>query len=189
MHPTPLIGLGRWRNLLLQDPLLPDAAWFVDTHWEPVERQRILTYLRQGRPLHHWMSHAQCEFRCQLPGSHMPDVELTDSMYLWPEMLIHQIEQHSVRLPAQFVAHALDQAAFPTAQAAEAEEGTAVDYTWWHAQPGWQQKVSTLSLLPPEEVRCYLSRYARGAIEYGSETAETVARRAQIVQELRQQID
>ncbi|WP_419702732.1 hypothetical protein [Promicromonospora sp. NFX87] len=65
---------------------------------------------------------------CRFCGELVGHREQTDGTYLWPEGLAHYVAEHDVRLPAEFVRHALG-----TAQDLEHRN---VDITWWTSLKG-----------------------------------------------------
>lgn len=158
-----LIGLGEWRSLM--KPQYPDAACFADEIWSAEERNMVLEYLRQGRPLHHWMGMERCVLGC---GQHLSITGCTDGTYYWPESLPHYLTHHAVRLPAEFVAHIRRQSTFPTAAATATNEQTQAGFTWWKRQQGWQPDASSLRHLSQLEIRDYLRRYDREQINHST---------------------
>jgi hypothetical protein len=74
-------------------------------------RAPIIEYLKGGRLLEAYLGLATCrypackhyEFKHGIGGG-----EFTDGVWAWPEGLFHYIEAHSVTLPADFVAHAME---------------------------------------------------------------------------------
>ncbi|UOQ97016.1 hypothetical protein MUN81_17465 [Hymenobacter sp. 5317J-9] len=179
-----LIGVGFWRNL--RQPSLPDPAWFVDQQWSPMEQQKVLAYLAQGRYLHYWMGLSWCRFRCG--ENNMGACDLTDGTYCWPEGLAHYIIKHHVRLPKEVVQHILSQSEFPFAKAAQALQGL-YDTSWWQQQRGWHSADSSFVSGDDGEERNYLRRFDRNQIEFNETTdvtAEAVAARERLVQSLRE---
>ena len=53
-------------------------------------------------------------------------MEFTDGVYIWPEGLAHYLDAHAVRLPQQFVNHAMERL--------DALDAASVDYDWWKSQ-------------------------------------------------------
>ena len=60
---------------------------------------------------------------CRLCGQQNGAGEFTDGTYIWPEGLRHYVSAHSVRLPEEFVTHALT-------RRREIDENPR-DQTWW----------------------------------------------------------
>jgi len=86
--------------------LLPHPNTMIDRAWNAKERRRVLKYLQTGRVKSRWMglSHCRCGCKMALPGS----ADMTDEVWVWPEALPHYIEEHGVRLPADFVAYIME---------------------------------------------------------------------------------
>ena len=95
----------------LHDEMLqwPDATMFVDPNWREDERRRVGEYLQRGTRVNVARGLSLCRFCERRNGS----AELTDRVYIWPEGLAHYVSQHDVRLPEEFVGHALSQPPVP----------------------------------------------------------------------------
>ena len=95
----------------LHDEMLqwPDALMLVDPNWREDERRRIGEYLQRGTRVNQMRGLSPCRF-CE---RHNGSAELTDGVYCWPEGLAHYVSEHDVRLPEEFVGHALSQPPFP----------------------------------------------------------------------------
>jgi hypothetical protein len=118
----PLILIGYWRGP--GAPRFPDPRDFVDPAWGSHERLRVQRYLEGGMVARVYRGMSSCRF-C---GEHVGHREQTDGTYLWPEGLAHYVAEHNVRLPAEFVHHALG-----TAHDVGHRD---VDSTWWTALVG-----------------------------------------------------
>src|SRR5688500_17039803 len=60
--------------------------------------------------------------------------EFTDESYVWPDGLEHYLEVHDVRLPSEFVTHALGRLGVHTPtfpQTSELDRSALVDNRWW----------------------------------------------------------
>jgi hypothetical protein len=111
--------LGYWRLELpetdpdewYRDQLLqwPDVTLLVDPNWREDERRRVGEYLQRGTRVNQARGLSLCRF-CE---RHNGSAELTDGVYCWPEGLAHYVSEHDVRLPEEFVGHALSQPPFP----------------------------------------------------------------------------
>ncbi|QIX62494.1 hypothetical protein HER32_15420 [Hymenobacter sp. BT18] len=155
----PLIGIGFWRSLL--EPELPDPAWFIDAQWPQHERQMVLDYLLQGKPLCYWMGYSWCRFRCGTAAASMGAADLTDGTYCWPEGLAHYVHRHLVRLPESFVQYVLGQASFPTAATTAVPESCPVDMTWWQQQAGWNPKACSFPAETDEQAQRTIRAFER----------------------------
>jgi hypothetical protein len=118
----PLILLGYWRGP--NTPELPDPHDFVDPSWGRYDRRRVQQYLEDGMVARVYRGMSSCRFCGELVGHR----EQTDGTYLWPEGLAHYVAEHDVRLPAEFVRHALG-----TAHDLEHRD---VDTAWWTSLEG-----------------------------------------------------
>lgn len=96
-----LIRIGYWQSE--HQPGLPHPSRLVDPSWDADERDLTVEYLRGGLPVVHMMGYSPCRM-CDLKTNGTS--ELTDGTYLWPQGLAHYVEEHQVRLPSGFLAHA-----------------------------------------------------------------------------------
>lgn len=156
--------IGYWHSE--DEPFWPDPAWFVDDDWATSERGRVLTYLRGG--VTPWAAAGPnwCRFRCE--DRWCGSVELSDGHYLWPEGLAHYVERHGVRLPHEFVIHALDAdlRAAPRRMAhGLGHDDVAVDKSWWMQQRGFRAGSSFRS--PPRH-GAFFARWPGGPLERSS---------------------
>lgn len=110
-----LIKIGYWYSD--QDP----SAW-IDRSWNEDERLATASYVLSGTAIRHCMGFSTC----RICGVRNGNAEFTDGTYVWPEGLYHYLDAHQVRLPPDFVGHAL-------AQIARFEDAES-DETWWRAQ-------------------------------------------------------
>lgn len=95
----PLVLIGYWRSD--DEPGWPDPRLFIDPAWDRQERAMIVAHLRAGRVP--WVRMERSS--CLLCGSEQGSGERTDGTYLWPDILVHYLEEHDVRLPDVFVLH------------------------------------------------------------------------------------
>jgi hypothetical protein len=95
-----LILIGYWRSE--HDPSWPDPAEFVDTDWDPAERDLVASYLKSGTVAVAYRGYAFCRLCSKRDNG---TLELTDGVYVWPEGLMHYVAEHSVRLPRRVVEH------------------------------------------------------------------------------------
>ncbi len=94
-----LVRIGLWRSD--SEPHLPDPRALIDETWDQEQRLDVIDYLRRG-----FVSAGYMGFhRCRLCGVPAGSLELSDGTYVWPEGLVHYVEAHSVRLPAEVVEH------------------------------------------------------------------------------------
>jgi hypothetical protein len=109
--------IGYWRNGAGDG--WPDPRDLVDEAWDEREHERVASYLEQG--FIPWVAAGRST--CRLCGAPNGSAELTDGVYLWPEGLAHYVRDHSVRLPAEVVAHVKDRL--------HDLESLTVDRDWW----------------------------------------------------------
>jgi hypothetical protein len=91
--------IGYWRSEA--DDGWPDPHELIDETWDEQERHWVSLYLE--RAFVAWAMFGISE--CRLCGRANGSAELTDEVYLWPEGLAHYVRDHSVRLPAEVLAH------------------------------------------------------------------------------------
>lgn len=80
---------------------LPVAQDFVDTDWQPNERDRVVRYLEAGKEKHAWRGWSDCRFCSKHNGSRC----LTDGHYVWPEGFSHYLKEHGVKPDDEFIQH------------------------------------------------------------------------------------
>ncbi|WP_146841737.1 hypothetical protein [Cellulomonas composti] len=81
----------------------PDPRAFIDLAWSEDERNVVVEHLRTGTLVNQYRGLSPCRF-C---GCHNGSAELSDGTFCWPEGLAHYLDAHAVRLPEEFVQHAL----------------------------------------------------------------------------------
>lgn len=77
------------------DLIAPD--FWKDTE----EKQKVIGYLQSGSPCNHYHGISSC----RLCGDTLSSYERNDGIYLWPDMLEHYLEKHSISLPDRFLNH------------------------------------------------------------------------------------
>lgn len=115
--------LGYWRNEL--HPEYPDPSNWVDSQWATEERETVAEYLGSGSVAMAFMGYSPC----RICGIDNGALEFTDGTYQWPEGLGHYVEEHSVRLPHEFVEHAVRQQQLLEAPGSASDE-------WWLSANG-----------------------------------------------------
>jgi len=157
-----LLGFGYWHSL--DEPTLPDPAWFIDASWSADERGRVKQYLAQGHRINYWMGFSWCRFRCGISTSAMGACDLTDGTYCWPEGLAHYVSTHNLRPPEQIVRHILNQSAFPTQQAQQVPEFSEMDLTWWYSQKAWHPAATSFLSENNQQTESFVKRYDQGKL-------------------------
>lgn len=117
---TPLRLIGYWVNE--QHPEYPDPADYVDPSWDADDRHQLWWYLPGGTYGPAYMGYSTCRLCGQQNGSG----EFSDDTFAWPEGLAHYVQDHHVRLPKDFVDHAL--------RRMQSLEELGRDTAWWVRQ-------------------------------------------------------
>jgi hypothetical protein len=79
----------------------PDPHALVDASWESEEREVVAMYVDHATILSASLGASKCRFCGKVNGN----LDLTDGDFVWPEGLAHYVNEHGVRLPAEFVDH------------------------------------------------------------------------------------
>jgi len=66
---------------------------------------------------------------CRFCGHQNGALELSDGVWYWPDGLVHYVTEHDVRLPSEFVEHALEYL--------ELLGDSDRDVEWWRSQSSW----------------------------------------------------
>lgn len=97
---APLRLIGYWRSA--EHPEYPDPVQWIDESWDRNERGDTWWYLLGGT----YGTASMGPSTCRICGEPNGSGEYTDGVYEWPEGLAHYVQEHAVRLPEEFVAHA-----------------------------------------------------------------------------------
>ena len=111
--------IGYWAGPMA--PGWPDVREFVDPEWDRDERELVTDYLRSGFVFRGFGGVSMCRFCGCANGA----LELTDGTWYWPDGLAHYVEDHAVRLPAEFVRHVLAEV--------DKLEDVERDVGWWRS--------------------------------------------------------
>lgn len=110
-------GMAEYRVPVFHGDLIPDAELdigaaelvplphprsMVNPAWHPLDRPRIVRYLRSGWTFASYEGFSYCRFGC-IRDDGQGCRDLTDGTWIWPEGLAHCIEQHDVSLPDCFL--------------------------------------------------------------------------------------
>tara|TARA_R110002072_G_scaffold302713_1_gene487909 strand:- start:948 stop:1358 length:411 start_codon:yes stop_codon:yes gene_type:complete len=95
-------ALGYWRSE--QEPDFPDPSAFIDEDWDPSQRAEVAAYLARGARVMTFAGYSTCRM-CGF--ARKGDSCLNDERYVWPEGLVHYLEEHGLRPPGEFVRHVL----------------------------------------------------------------------------------
>ena len=94
--------IGYWRNA--EHPEYPDPRDLIDPAWDQGERDVVGTYLANGTISRTYMGYSPCRMCGQNNGA----IEFTDGVFACPSGLAHYVDEHGVRLPQEFVQHAVN---------------------------------------------------------------------------------
>jgi len=94
-------AIGYWWSEYQPD--LPKPQDYVDTTWDPVERDAVIAYLEAAETVHSWLGPSRCRFCNEWVGTTC----LSDGTFVWPEGLPHYLREHGVRVPQEFIDHVL----------------------------------------------------------------------------------
>jgi hypothetical protein len=109
--------IGYWRSEA--HPEYPDPRDLVDSAWDNDERHVVGTYLAEGTISKTYMGYSPC----RICGENNGAIEFTDGVFAWPSGLAHYVDEHGVRLPQEFVEHAVARI--------DEIEASVSDPTWW----------------------------------------------------------
>jgi hypothetical protein len=110
-RPLSLLRVGYWRQVGHpklrgeNDEALPDPRFQVNYAWNTNLKAKVVSYLRQGWIRAHYRGYSYCRFYCGISNTQMGTCDLSDGVWVWPEGLPHYVEEHSVRLPLDFLVH------------------------------------------------------------------------------------
>ena len=119
-----LIAIGYWKSDL--EPHLPHPRNFQVKNWNQNERQEVINYLKKGTPIIYSRGMSWCRFNCK--SDNIGSSCLTDGIYIFPEGLVHYLENHDVKLPNKFIKHAKKNK--PLIPKGKFEAGK-INYDWW----------------------------------------------------------
>jgi hypothetical protein len=105
----------------------PEIEVLVDREWDEDERDFIISYLNHGVLGRVYMGYSTCRVCGKTNNG---DCEYSDGTFVWPSGLAHYVEDHAVRLPREFVQHAIE--------TTERLEGDREDAWWKDATPDWR---------------------------------------------------
>lgn len=112
-----LRGIGYWRSD--RQPDLPDPSAFIDPTWDEDTREEICDYLRRGLLGRACMGYSPRRVCWKKDNGNL---EFTDLTYVWPSGLVHYVQEYFLRLPDEFVLHALE--------VQQANETADIDLDW-----------------------------------------------------------
>ena len=83
----------------------PHVEDFIDFKWNKVEKQIVIDWLKneqENAKYDAFLGYSQCRVCGKLNGSR----EFMNDYFIWPEGLLHYIEEHNVKIP-ELVEHVL----------------------------------------------------------------------------------
>jgi hypothetical protein len=86
-----------------REPWLPHPRKSVAPGWSDSQRAAVIDYLLRPEDVVYYAGLSPCRMCDRLVGSR----EFTDGAWVWPEGLVHYLDVHQVRPPADFVAWVL----------------------------------------------------------------------------------
>jgi len=87
-------GSGEW---------LPDPSVILRRLGRQEPDHVLTAYLRGGHVLETFRGYSWCRLECGVAFELMGNADLTDGTWVWPEGLVHYVEEHGVALPDEFV--------------------------------------------------------------------------------------
>lgn len=159
---TSLKLIGYWKS---EDPdagpAWPHPERLVDWNWHPESRERLIAYLRNAVRLAPYLGYSYCRFRGGPPDSLMGDAEMTDGVWVWPEGLVIYVEKYGVRLPEEFLTHAMhNKFQIPAGLDADVLGALPFDLSFWD---DWcMREVPPKQKSPAHAFRSLWSRVLRG---------------------------
>lgn len=122
--------IGYWNGgTSSENDVWPDPKDFVFSMCES-DKLRILNYFNSAIE----MPYAAAGFsECRFCKKAIGNREFTDGKYLWPEGLPHYVDEHSVKLPIEFLEQALKEV-LPNPNLELNMEELEVDIEWWRTK-------------------------------------------------------
>src|ERR1700722_1009048 len=98
----PYRWFGWFYSLGPNAPSIPSFPELIDEKWRPEDLHRILDYLRKA-PV--FLATSSDPARCQCCGKKLvdPGTWYWDNKWLWPITIVHDAEEHFLRLPDEMV--------------------------------------------------------------------------------------
>lgn len=103
----------------------PHPKDFQDPNWDESERQLVIEHLKTSRSVQAYRGFSFCRFDCDIGNGSM---DLSDGTYLFPEGLVHYLEEHQVRLPNEFIEHVKN---YKSITEEDFPQDYKLDYAWW----------------------------------------------------------
>lgn len=120
--------IGYWKGP--QSEQYPHPSALVDLDWDEDEKQQVIDYLNQGKPIFHYRGFSWCRFGCSREVD-MGTSEMTDGEFVWPEGFVHYVVEHNIKPPTQFIQQCKNP--FPEFDVVECSNAYITD-GWWLAK-------------------------------------------------------
>lgn len=100
-----LTAIGYWIQGVDHSTYPPPQELVCD--YDPPIREAVARYLKNGIRIRAYGGWSSCRFYCGIESEKMGDSDCSDGVWMWPQGLYHYVENHSVRLPDEFIADAV----------------------------------------------------------------------------------
>ena len=118
-----LIGIGYWQSYT--QPFLPSPGNSVKNYYNTQQIYDYTKILNSSKMVAgNQMGFSWCRFRCG--EINMGNKEFTNGIYIWPEGLVHYVNDHNIILPNEFLMSISSE--FVNINL---EFGYEIDYTFW----------------------------------------------------------
>ena len=152
--------IGFWRSY--QEKSLPNPSNFVDPTWDDNEKQIVINHLKNGFRMPYAMGGLSwCRFLCE--QEYCGALEFTDGYYLWPEGLLHYVQNHEVKLPEEFIAHCKSYRK-PNTLYFDKNREYSFDRDWWINQPPFTLKGPESFTMPREYDDEFIQKNAESCV-------------------------
>lgn len=99
-----LKAIGFWNGY--NENRFIDPSALVDEGWEDSNKGKIIAYLNGFPRINHQNGYSYCRFGCNEGSMFDPNMgcaERSDGIWVWPEGLVHYVDDHYIKLPSEFV--------------------------------------------------------------------------------------
>ncbi len=122
--------IGYWNGgLSSENDIWPDPKDFVSAML-PLDKQKILSYFESAIQMPYAAGGVS---KCRFCDKGVGNREFTDGKFLWPEGLPHYVDDHSVKLPDEFLEQTLKEILISPDLELSLEK-LEVDIEWWKSK-------------------------------------------------------